>query len=166
MVAANPILLIHKRDGSIVQRFASETEAARALDLTSASLCRTIKKRTLQPGLCIIRAARQWSGREDFKPRAYNRPVFVARDGHVRWFPNVTAAALELGMSHDYMRARLADKKADRRGICARYALSTDDWPMLREDIESMLERGIEVEDPLSLGKPNRGGQELGENPE
>lgn len=151
-----PVLLIHKRDGSIMRRFASESEAARQLQRDRRGLIVAMRDRTMQPGPCIYRRERDWAGREDFRPNSHNRPVLVAHKGRVQWFEGINAAASALGLTHDYVFTHLAYKTKSGLGLYMRYAVSTDDWQMLREDMRALAKRNIVLENPLSLGKPAR----------
>ena len=167
-VIGEPVLLIHKRDGSVVRRFASESEAARQLQRDRRGMVVAMRDRTLQPGPHIYRLERDWQGREDFRPNSHNRPVFVAYRGRVQWFEGTNAAVAALGLTHDYVFAHLAHKTKSRRGLYMRYAASTDDWRMLREDMMALARRNIVLENPLALGKPARDGRRapFGESPE
>lgn len=148
------VLLIHKRDGSIVRTFDSEGEAARELERDRRSLVVTVRDCSIQLGPHLVRLKERWHGREDFDKRAHNRPVIVQYGGRLLWFDSAKSAAAGLGISYDGIHLILKDKVKSRRGIRARYALSTDDWPLLRQDMEDFARQGIEPEDPLALGKP------------
>lgn len=151
-----PILMIQKRDGCVVERFDSLADAARALDREPNALLQRVHAQSLFDGACMLRYEDEWEGCEEFNPRANNRPVIATRGRGAQWFSSASAAAASLYISKNFLRCIIAGRARSRDGIRARYAVSTDDWPLLCADAAKLASQGVEPPDPLALGRPAR----------
>lgn len=154
MCAAKPTLMIHKRDGSVVKRFGSLRAAAQAYNHTPEAVLALVRKGALMEGACMLRYEEDWGGCEDFGRRTHNRPLIVAIGQDVRWFPSVNIAAPALGVTKNYLHGLIAGRRKSSDGIRVRYATSTDDWPLLCEDVSKLAKAGVKPPDPLVLGRP------------
>ncbi len=128
-----PVLLVSKKDGSVLRRFPSVYEAGKAVGKSPAAVHKSARDLGMAKGEAMFRFESSWAGRETFKPRARNRPVIVAWRGMMKWFPGAHQAAEAVGVSYDSMRGMLSRGGGSRNGMRARYATGTDDWPRLRE---------------------------------
>lgn len=151
-----PVLMIHKRDGHVIRRFESITEAAIKTERDRNALAQSIHKKRLSSGPCFMRFESEWSGREDFGIRTNNRPVIVATAERIQWFDGITSATQALRVSHDAIRNLLCKGGESRRGFRVRYALSTDDWALLRADVAKLSSEDLAPVKLLAFGKPAR----------
>lgn len=125
-----PVLMIHKRDGHVIQRFESTDAAAVALGVCPSDVSRSARNRTLARGSYIMRFENEWEGREDFAGRARNKPVIIFLAGRLLWFPNIKRAAAALRVDYNTLAGAIRARRPTL-GAHARYATSTGDWPNL-----------------------------------
>lgn len=149
--------MIQKRDGSVVRRFDSLADAARELDREPNALLQRLRAQSLFDGMWMLRYEDEWEGCEEFRPSANNRPVIATTGRSVQWFPSARAAAASLCVSKNFLRCIIAGRTRSRDGIRARYAMSTDDWPLLCADAAKLARMGVKPPDPLALGRAARG---------
>lgn len=128
-----PVVLVSKRDGRIVERFPSVSAAARATGVSRGGLLTNIDRLALPSGEHMCRLEKRWTGGEVFKEGSNNKPVIVSACGRLQWFPCKLAAADALHLSEAALGSVLSTGRRRRDGLAARYAASTEDWPRLRE---------------------------------
>lgn len=128
-----PVVLVSKRDGRVVERFPSVSAAARKLRLSRGGLLTNIDRLALPSGENMCRLERLWTGSEVFKEGSNNKPVIVSACGRLQWFPCKLAAAEALHLTEHALGSLLSTGRRRRDGLAARYAASTEDWPRLRE---------------------------------
>lgn len=125
-----PVLVLHKRDGHIVQRFESANAASNALGMWPDQVARSVRSGSLMSGSYFVRSEKNWSGYEDFASCSRNRPVITYSQGRARWFPGANQAARVLRIPYNTLSSAIR-RQVPASGIRARYASSTDDWPNL-----------------------------------
>lgn len=127
---AMPVLMIHKRDGHVIERFESAAAASKALGKWPDEATRAARRKSISKGPYILRFEKDWTGREDFADGSYNRPIIAYVGGKLLWFSGTKAAATALHMSREALTGAIG-KQTAVCGVQARYARSTDDWPSL-----------------------------------
>lgn len=127
-----PIVLVSKKDGRVIERFHSITEAAESLQLGNSEITRRARDKTLSERF-MVRFESEWNGYERFKPRAYNRPIIAVYWNIVSWFPNATEAGKRLGFCGTMVSQYANSGKLLPGGIFVKYQEDTKEFAEMSE---------------------------------
>jgi hypothetical protein len=92
-----PVVMIHKQDGRLIERFESASKAAKALGLDLSTVTRQCQERRLGSSLYMLRWESEWRGGERFLGRRGSPIVCDHGDGYFSWHCNNKNAAIALG---------------------------------------------------------------------
>lgn len=94
-----PVVMIHKKDGRLITRFASASKAAKELGMNLSSVTRQCQERRLGSECYLLRWESAWIGGERYAGRLRSPIICEHEDGCISWHSGIKAAAKALGCS-------------------------------------------------------------------
>lgn len=127
-----PVVFVSKKDGRVLKRFHSITDAAESLQIGHEEVSRRCRKKTLSERF-MVRLESEWSGYERYKPNAYNRPIIAVSGNNLMWYRNATEAGKRLGFPGTMVSQYAKHGRLLPSGIFVKYQEDTKEFAKLRE---------------------------------
>ena len=137
------VLMIDKRDGTVLRSFRSPEDAGRATKVSASTIRSSADNKTLIKKRFFFRYASDWQGHETFET-ATHRPVIATRDmgegrHMVRWYSTIQDMGRDIGANPNLIGNCI--RKGHRvSGWRVRYALGTAEWPQIADQIPKSME--------------------------
>lgn len=137
------VLMIDKRDGTVLRSFRSPEDAARVTKVSASTVRYNADRKTFIHRRFFFRYASDWQGHEVFESAMY-RPVIATKDlgdGRriVRWYSTSQDMSADIGASAN--RIGNAIRQGQRvRGWHVRHALGTAEWPHIANQTPRSME--------------------------
>lgn len=129
-----PVVMVHKQDGHLMERFSSASKAARALQLDLSTVTRQCQERRLGSDCYMLRWESEWKGGERYMNRRRSPIICDHGDGYISWHCSAKEAERALGCSRQALNNAMRHgwKVNTRYGkVKPRKARDTAEWAEL-----------------------------------